>query len=58
MEREILGGWYKFYTMLRDNNYPKERYRLLCYNCNCALGCKRITEEEILQQNKDKERKI
>jgi len=55
-EREMLGGWYKFYTKLRDNNYPKEKYRLLCYNCNLALGCNRITEEEILQQNKERKK--
>jgi len=37
------------YRKLIDNNYPKDNYRLLCYNCNCALGCNRITEEEIIK---------
>jgi hypothetical protein len=23
---------------LRKNNYPKDRFQLLCYNCNCAKG--------------------
>jgi len=50
-ERKMLGDWYKFYKKLRDNNYPKDNYRLLCYNCNYALGFNRITEEEIIQQN-------
>ena len=41
------------YRKLRDENYPKDNYRLLCYNCNCALGFNRITEEDvILQENK------
>ena len=35
-ERKMLGGSYAFYKMLRDNNYPKDNYRLLCYNCNCG----------------------
>jgi hypothetical protein len=37
------------YRKLRDNNYPKDNYRLLCYNCNCALGSNRITEKEIIK---------
>ena len=28
----------KLYQHLRRNNYPKERYRVLCYNCNLARG--------------------
>jgi len=40
------------YLKLKNENYPKDNYRLLCYNCNCALGFNRITEEKILQQNK------
>ena len=59
-ERKILGGQLAVYRKLRDSNYPKDNYRLLCYNCNCALGFNRITEEEILQQintkNKEKNR--
>ena len=49
-ERRILGDWSKLYRNLRDNNYPKDNYRLLCYNCNCALGCGRITEEELIRE--------
>lgn len=28
----------KFYRWLRSQDYPKDRYQLLCYNCNCAKG--------------------
>src|SRR5438270_4552950 len=31
------GGW-QFYRWLKRHDYPKEEYRLLCYNCNCARG--------------------
>lgn len=27
-----------FYKYLIDNGYPKDNYRLLCYNCNCSRG--------------------
>jgi hypothetical protein len=26
------------YKKLIDNNFPKDDYRLLCYNCNCSRG--------------------
>ena len=32
----------KFYRMLRNQGWPRDRYQLLCYNCNCAKahgGC-------------------
>jgi HNH endonuclease. len=48
-ERKILGGWTSLYRKLRDNNYPRDNYRLLCYNCNCALGFNRITEDELIK---------
>ena len=38
------------YLKLKNENYPKDNYRLLCYNCNCALGFKRITEEELMNK--------
>jgi len=28
----------KLYRWLIKNNFPKEEYQLLCYNCNCAKG--------------------
>ncbi len=27
-----------FYLWLKRNGWPKKDYRLLCYNCNCAIG--------------------
>lgn len=27
-----------FYHWLRQQGYPQEEYRLLCFNCNCSLG--------------------
>ena len=53
-EKELRGS--ALYRKLRDSNYPKDNYRLLCYNCNCALGHGRITEEEILQLKRLKEK--
>jgi len=26
------------WRFLKRNNYPKDNYRLLCYNCNCSRG--------------------
>lgn len=38
-ERERLGlGGVGFYRLLRQQGFPKEGYRLLCMNCNTALG--------------------
>lgn len=31
-------GGPKIHRWLRANGYPKDRFRLLCYNCNCARG--------------------
>lgn len=28
----------KLYRWLIRNNFPKDNYQLLCYNCNCAKG--------------------
>jgi len=57
-ERRVLGGWEKLYKKLRDENYPKDNYRLLCYNCNCALGCGRITEEEIIKDILERKKQL
>jgi hypothetical protein len=27
-----------FYRWLKQNNWPKDEFRLLCYNCNCSRG--------------------
>lgn len=47
---------YAFYNNLKQDNYPKDNYRLLCYNCNCSRGaygqcyhelCKKHDKESI-----------
>jgi len=38
VERKKIGMGAGFYNWLENNGYPKERYRLLCMNCNFALG--------------------
>jgi transposase-like protein len=32
------GGGINFYRKLAKLGFPKDKYRLLCFNCNCALG--------------------
>lgn len=48
---------YLFYQDLRKRGYPKDNYRLLCWNCNCSLGFyKRSPIEEknkILEQTQN-----
>jgi hypothetical protein len=33
-----LRGGKAIYQWLKNNNYPKDNFRLLCYNCNCCIG--------------------
>lgn len=41
-ERENHGGGSTFYAWLRARGYPdRDRYQVLCFNCNCAKGAKR-----------------
>lgn len=37
-DRTAHGAGYSFYIYLRRNGFPKDRYRLLCHNCNMAYG--------------------
>jgi hypothetical protein len=39
-ERKITkqGTGGKLYRWLIKNNFPKDNYQLLCYNCNCSKG--------------------
>lgn len=38
-EQERKSGTYiSIYRELIKQNYPKDKYRLLCYNCNCSHG--------------------
>lgn len=36
-DRKKNGSGYQFYKYLRSIGYPKDRYRLLCMNCNFAI---------------------
>ncbi len=36
--RTKLSSGNGLYRWLRQNNYPKDNYRILCYNCNCSRG--------------------
>lgn len=38
--RKIIGnrGGKTIYQWLKKNLYPKDNFRLLCYNCNCSIG--------------------
>lgn len=37
-ERETTLRGLKFYRWLIANNFPRDRYRLLCMNCNFSHG--------------------
>lgn len=36
--RKKIGKGASFYFWLKRNNYPKNNFQVLCYNCNCAKG--------------------
>ncbi len=36
--KQFSNNMNKFYRMLINSNYPRDNYRLLCYNCNCCRG--------------------
>jgi hypothetical protein len=52
-ELGIKSGGPTFYSWLKKNNYPRDNFQLLCYNCNCSKHfygqCPHIAERE--QQN-------
>jgi hypothetical protein len=37
-ERKLIGTGVPFYKHLKELGFPKDRYRLLCANCNLARG--------------------
>ena len=37
-QRKITGSGSGFYRWLWQNKFPKDNYRLLCHNCNHAIG--------------------
>ena len=36
--RKSVGRGWRMYLWLAKQGFPKDDYRLLCYNCNCARG--------------------
>ena len=36
--RKLVGFGTRFYEWLKKNNYPKDKFQLLCMNCNFAKG--------------------
>ncbi len=36
--REVGGSGVNIYSWLRANSFPKDRFQLLCHNCNLAKG--------------------
>lgn len=45
--RKVLKDQSKnLYRWLKENNYPKDNFRLLCYNCNCARRQGKCPHEE------------
>lgn len=40
VERQVHGSGFSFYRALKRMGYPKDGYRVLCFNCNCG---RRIT---------------
>lgn len=53
---EINAKGSDFYRWLKKNDFPKDDYRLLCYNCNCSFGnygyCPHNTNNKTLLQDK------
>lgn len=36
LDKKLRG--YGFYRELKKLGWPKDKYRILCYNCNCCIG--------------------
>lgn len=39
-DRNLSGGPKSVYKRLKKLGFPKNGFRLLCYNCNCSIGAK------------------
>ena len=37
-ESKVQNSGTPFYSWLRKHGFPKDKFRLLCWNCNCARG--------------------
>lgn len=45
-----VGAGTAMFQWLKRNGYPKEDFRVLCYNCNCSLGAKGYCPHELLKE--------
>jgi hypothetical protein len=43
-------GGSSFYAWLKRNNYPRDKYQLLCFNCNCSKESNGGTRDGIFIQ--------
>lgn len=46
--KSIGGG---FYSWLKKNNFPKDDFQLLCYNCNCSKGLYGQCHHQLLKKH-------
>lgn len=46
----LAAGSAKFYRWLKKNDFPKDRFRLLCHNCNIASGTKGVCPHSAQQR--------
>ena len=37
-ERKKIGTSTNFFVYVKRSGYPRDRYQVLCYNCNCSKG--------------------
>jgi hypothetical protein len=44
-------GGKNVYQWLKTNGFPKDKFRLLCYNCNCCTGFNGFCQHEFLNGN-------
>lgn len=44
-------GGTTFYQWLKNNNFPRENFRTLCYNCNCCSGYNGFCAHQISKNN-------
>lgn len=54
--REVGKDTHKIYADLKKRGFPQDNYRLLCFNCNLAMGCYGYCPHnpEIMRQTFDK----
>jgi hypothetical protein len=48
--RREVGQSLKFYRWLKKNNFPKDNFRLLCWNCNFCIFNYHICDHVLLRE--------